>query len=714
MATITKVSRREFLKVTGVAGTGLVLGFHLPLAGCAGKEVSASTDGFIPNAWLRIDPDGQVTLWVHRPDMGQGTRTSLPMILADELEVEWPKFQRQQADAAPMEVYGSQTAGGSTSIRTSWAPLRQAGATARAMLIAAAAAEWGVAPTACRAYAGSVVHDPSGRTLRYGELAEKAATLPVPEDPPLKDPKDFHIIGKPLPRLDHPARVSGEAMFGMDVTVPGMLYACLARCPVFGGSVTGYDAAAAKAVEGVRDVVEIQSGVAVIADSTWAAMKGREALRPQFDPGPSADLSSASIARLFDERQAEPGVATRADGDPDAALASAARTFEAVYEVPYLSHSPMEPMNCTADVREDSCEIWAPTQAPQWGYQAAAEITGLPPQRIALHVTLSGGGFGRRLMPDFVSEAVQVSKAVGAPVKLVWTREDDTHHGWYRPASRHLMSGGLDASGRMVAWKHRVVAPSIGATVSGADERAAAGEATDGAANLPYAIPNIRVDYCMANTAVPVGWLRSVYNTQTPFANECFFDELAHAAGKDPYEFRMELLQNHPRHKGVLELAAQKAGWGEPLPAGRYRGIAVHYSFYTYVAQVAEVSVNDDGTVKVHRVVCAVDCGRVVNPDGVTAQMEGGIVMGLTAALKGAITIENGRVVQSNFHDYPLLLISEMPELEVHLVPSTENPTGVGEPGLPPIAPALANAIFAATGKRIRRLPIRPEDLRRA
>jgi isoquinoline 1-oxidoreductase beta subunit len=713
MATITKVSRRDFLKVTGVAGTGLVLGFHLPLAGCGHEELSASVDGFMPNAWLRIDPDGEVTLWVHRPDMGQGTRTSLPMILADELEVEWPKFQRQQADAAPMEVYSSQTAGGSTSIRTSWARLRQAGATGRAMLISAAAAEWSVEPASCRAYASTIIHDPSGRRLSYGELAEKAAALPVPEDPPLKDPKDFRIIGKPLPRLDHPARVRGEAVFGIDVRVPGMLYACVARCPVFGGSVTTYDGAAAKAVEGVRDVVEIETGVAVVADSTWTAMKGREALKPQFDPGPAAELSSASIARLFDERQKDPGIATREDGDPDAALASAARTFEAVYEVPYLSHSPLEPMNCTADVREDHCEIWAPTQAPQWGQQAAAEITGLPLERIALHVTLSGGAFGRRLIQDFVREAVQISKAVAAPVKLIWTREDDTHHGWYRPASRHLMSAGLDALGRVVAWKHRVVAPSIAATVSGADERAAAYEATDGAANLPYAIPNIRVDYCMANTAVPVCWLRSVYNTQTPFANECFLDELIHAIGKDPYEFRMELLQDHPRHKGVLELAATNAGWGEPLPEGRYRGIAVHYSFYTYVSQVAEISVNDDGTVKVHRVVCAVDCGRVVNPDGVTAQMEGGIVMGLTAALKGAITIEDGRVVQSNFHDYPLLVISEMPEIEVHLVTSTENPTGVGEPGLPPIAPALANAIFAATGKRIRRLPIRPEDLRK-
>jgi isoquinoline 1-oxidoreductase beta subunit len=696
MTTITKVSRREFLKVTGVAGTGLVLGFHLPLAGCAGEEVSASVDGFMPNAWLRVDPDGEVTLWVHRPDMGQGPRTSLPMILADELEVEWPKFKRQQADASTL--YGSQTSGGSTSVFTSWQPLRQAGATARAMLIAAAASEWRVDPSSCRASQSKVVHEPSGRTLGYGELAEKAAALSVPDDPRLKDPEDFCYIGKPLPQLDHPARVEGKATVGLDVKVPGMLYACVARCPVYGGSVESYDDAAAKAVNGVRDVVEVETGVAVVADSTWAAMKGRQALNCQFDPGPNADLSSASIARLFDERQRQRGIATRDDGDPDAALASAARRLEAVYEVPYLSHAPLEPMNCTADVREDRCEIWAPTQAPQWAHRAVAETLGLPLESIALHVTFSGGGFGRRLMPDFVVEAVHVSKAVGAPVKVAWTREDDMHHDWYRPASRHLMSGGLDASGRVVAWKHRVVAPSIAAVLSGANEQQAAGEATTGAANLPYVIPNIRVDYCMASTAVPVGYWRSVYNSQTPFPNECFLDELAHAAGKDPYEFRTELLQDQPRHRGVLELAAQKAGWGEPLPASRYRGLAVHYCFRSYVAEVAEVSVNDDGTVKVHRVVAAVDCGIVVNPDNLAAQVEGGIVLGLTAALKGAITIEGGRVVQSNFHDYPLLTIDEMPKVEVHIVPSSEAPTGIGEPGL----------------KRIRRLPIRPEDLRRA
>lgn len=709
MGTIDTVNRRDFVKVTGAAGTGLVLGFQLP-----GNGYGATiADGpFKPNVWLQVDEDGTVTFWVHRSPLGQGVRTSLPMILADELEADWSKIQREQGDADPR--FGSQTTGGSASIRTSWDPLRKAGATGRAMLIAAAAESWGVDPSTCRAYNGEVIHEPTGRKLGYGELAQKAATLPVPEDPPLKNPKDYRYIGKSLPRLDNPAKVEGEAVFGIDFKLPGMLYACVARCPVFGGNVKSFDASAAKAVPGVRDVIEVESGVAVLAESTWAAMKGRDALKVEYDPGPSADLNSAGIEKLFDERQGEPGVATREDGDCDAAIAGAARALEAIYEVPYLSHAPLEPMNCTAHWLEDGCEIWAPTQAPQWAMRAVSEAVDLPPEKIQLHVTFVGGAFGRRLMPDFVVEAVHVSRAAGVPVNVVWSREDDMHHDWYRPASRHNMNAGLDDSGNVVAWKHRVIAPSIVGPLLGADAQQAAGEATAGAADLPYAIPNVRVDYCMANTAVPTGWFRSVFNTQTAFANECFLDELAAAAGKDPYEYRMAMLGDRPRHRGVLELAARKAGWGLALPDGRYRGLAVHYSFQSYVAEVAEISVEDDGTVKVHRVTCAVDCGTVVNPDSVAAQMEGGIVMGLTAAFKGEITLDEGRVLQNNFNDYPLLLMREMPRVEVYIVSSIERPTGVGEPGLPPIAPAVANAIFAATGVRIRRLPIRADDLRRS
>lgn len=708
MSTIDKVNRRDFLKVTGAAGTGLVLGFNVP-----GSGLAAVLDGkFTPNVWLQVDSDGMVTLWVHRSPLGQGVRTALPMILADELEADWSKIQREQADADPK--YGGQTTGGSASIRTSWDPLRKAGATGRAMLTAAAAEIWGVDPATCRAYNSEVLHEATNRQLGYGELADKAATLPVPDDAPLKDPKDFRYIGKSMPRLDNHAKVTGEAVFGLDFKLPGKVYACVARCPVFGGKVKSFDAAKAKAVPGVKDVVEVESGVAVLAESTWAAMKGRDALQVEFDPGAGVDLSTASINEMFDQRQTEDGFVTREDGDYDAAMAGAGQTFEAVYEVPFLSHAPIEPMNCTAHWRGDSCEIWAPTQAPQWAMGAVSQAVGLPPEKIDLHVTLVGGAFGRRLMPDFVVEAVNVSKAAGMPVQVVWTREDDMHHDFYRPCSRHVMGGALDDAGNIVAWKHRVIAPSIVGPLLGASEKQAADEGTDGAANLPYAIPNVHVDFCMANTTVPTGWLRAVFNTQTPFANECFLDELVAAAGKDPYEFRMTMLKDKPRHRGVLELAAKKAGWGTTLPEGRYRGLAVHYCFQSYVAQVAEVSVADDGSLKVHRVVCAVDCGRVVNPDGVAAQMEGGISMGLGAAFKGEITIDGGAVVQGNFHDYPILDIGEMPEVEVYIVPSTERPTGVGEPGLAPAAPAVANAIFAATGKRLRRLLIRPEDLRSA
>lgn len=704
MSRISKVNRRDFLKISGATGTGLVLG----IPGSAKALVPEDT--FKPNMWVQVDTDGTVTFWVHRSPLGQGVRTSLPQILADELEADWSMVQIEQGDADSR--YGGQMTGGSASIRTSWPLLRVAGASARAMLTTAAAQTWGVAESECWAYNGEVMHTPSGRTLGYGELAEKAAELPVPEDPPFKDPKEFRYIGTSMPRLDTPARVRGEAVFGMDFKLPEMLYACVARCPVFGGKVKSFDATAARAVAGVRDVVQVESGVAVLAESTWAAMKGREALSVEFDPGEGASLSSAGIERLFDEKEKEPSIVTRDDGDSDSAIADAAQKFEAVYEVPFISHSPLEPQNCTAHWKGDTCEIWAPTQAPQWALRETIQALGLPPENVILHVLFSGGAFGRRLIPDFVVEAALVSKAANVPVKVVWSREDDMHHDYYRPCSRHNMAGAIDESGMPVAWKHQVVAPSIVGPLMNAPDQVAANEATGGAADLPYAIANIHVDYCMANTTVPTGWLRAVFNTQTPFANECFLDEMAAAAGKDPYELRMKLLENHPRHRGVLELAADKAGWGKPLPEGHHQGLAVHYCFNSWVAEVAEVSVDANGNVKVHRVVCAVDCGRVINPDSVAAQMEGGIIMGLTAALKGEITIEGGAVVQNNFDGYPLLTIGETPKIEVFIVPSTERPTGVGEPGLPPIAPAVANAIFAATGKRIRRLPIRPADLR--
>jgi len=696
------MERREFLRTSGAAGAALVIGIRLPTQG-AGP--------FAPNAWLRIGADESVLVLVDRSEMGQGVATSLPMLLAEELEADWTKVRLEFAPAAREyfnPLFGMQGTGGSTSVRAAWTPLRQAGAAAREVLIAAAAQTWGVDRATCRAERGAVTHEPTRRRLTYGRLVGRAAALPVPTDVPLKSPKDWRIVGKPTKRLDTPPKVTGAAQFGIDVRVPGLLVAVVARSPVFGGKMKTFDAAAAKAVPGVRHVVPISSGVAVLADGYWPAKKGRDALKVEWDDGPNATVSSASISRLFSERAAQPGAVARHDGDPDRGLAGAAQTIEATYEMPFLAHATMEPMNCTAHVRADGVDVWAPTQFQTMAQQVGASIGGVPPEKVRVHTTYLGGGFGRRFELDFIQEALEASKAGGgAPVKVIWSREDDTRHAQYRPANYHRMRAGLDGGGRPVAWTHRIVAPSIMARVfpdtvkDGLD-----GEAVEGGKEMAYGVPNVHVDYVLTDTGIPVGFWRSVNNSFNAFAVETFIDELAAAAKADPYEYRRGLLANAPRHRGVLELAATKAAWGTPLPAGRARGIAVHKSFESFVAEVAEVSVSPAGDVRVHRVVCAVDCGMYVNPDTIEAQMQSGIVYGLTAALKGAITIDRGRVQQGNFHDYPMLRMDEMPVVEVHIVPSTEAPGGVGEPGTPPIAPAVANAIFAATGKRIRKLPI--------
>jgi len=571
-----------------------------------------------------------------------------------------------------------------------------------------------------------VINATTGRRLTYGELSAAAARLPVPQDVPLKDPKDpavFRILGRRIRRLDIAEKVDGSARFGMDVRIPGMLYATVTRCPVFGGRVSRFDGTHSKAVPGVRDVVQIEGGMAIVATSTWSAMRARNALQVVWDEGPFAHLSSAEIARTLAELAQGSGVAGRQEGDAPAALASATQTFEAVYEVPYQAHACLEPMTCTADVRPDRCELWAPTQAPRNAQEIGAQITGLPLERVVVHTTLLGGGFGRKQMRDYIADAVELSKAMAAPVQVVWSREDDLQHDYYRPASYHKLRAGLDASGRLVAWMHRVVGESMlgqnwdaavaaGRPWSGVDaaevQQWIPEEAMDGAANLQYAIPNLHVDYVRAEIGVPVGWWRSVYNSQNAFANESFLDEVAAATGQDPYGFRRALLEHSPRLRGVLELAATKAEWGTRLPEGRSRGIACHpyLSCDTFVAQVAEVSVAPSGLVRVHRVVCAVDCGFVLNAAVVEAQMESAIVYGLTAAMEGAITIDAGRVRQHNFDDYPMLRMHEMPIIEVNIVPSDEPPGGAGEAGVPPIAPAVCNAIFAATGNRVRRLPI--------
>ncbi len=715
MSPSATLHRREFLRKSAAGGTALVIGFYLP-----GKfEALAAAPPSEPaslNAWVRIAPDNTVTIVIDKSEMGQGITTSLSMLLAEELEFDWKKVKTEFAPAAPQyfnPLFGLQGTGGSTSVRSSWGPLTKAGAAAREMLIAAAAQKWYVEPSLCHAENGAIVHNATGKRFTYGELAEAAAKLPVPANPALKDPKNYKFIGKPTKRLDTPEKTTGKAGFGIDVRLPHIRHAVVERCPVFGGKLKTFDPAKAKAVRGVTQILQISTGVAVVADNTWSAMEGRRALQVEWDEGSNAAISSDSIRKLYLESAAQPGAIARKEGDFEPAFAAAAKKVEAAYEVPFLAHATMEPMNCAADVRDDGCDIYASTQFQTFVQMTGAKITGLKPEQVRVYTTFLGGGFGRRAEQDLIAEAVEISKATSTPVQVTWSREDDMQHDFYRPAAYSKLSAGLDSNGWPVAWKSRIVSPSImsrffpGSVKNGLDD-----SSVEGQANSKYAIPNFLVEYLLTETGVPVGFWRSVGNSQNGYITECFIEELARAAGKDSVEFRRKLLSGAPRHLGVLELAASKAGWGQPLPAGRTRGISVVESFGSYVAEVAEVSFNKtSGEVKVHRVVCAVDCGRYVNPETIAAQMEGGIVYGLTAALKGQITIAKGRVVQSNFHDYEMLRLNEMPKVEVHIVPINEAPGGVGEPGTAPIAPAVCNALFTATGKPVRRLPIRAEDL---
>lgn len=598
-------------------------------------------------------------------------------------------------------------------MRGSWEPLAKAGAAAREILVATAAKRWGVAADACHTENSAVVNTASGRRLSYGSLVEEAAQLPVPVNPKRKDAQDYKYIGKPTKRIDSAVKVNGKAEFGIDVRRPKMLHAVVARCPVFGGRVKSFDASKAKVVSGVKNVVQISTGVAVVADNTWSAMEGRRALEVTWDEGANAKNSSDAIRKLYQGRLEQSGAIARKEGDADAALARAAKKVEAVYEVPFLAHATMEPMNCTADVRADGCDVYAPTQFQTVNQLTAAKIAGLKPEQVKIHTTYLGGGFGRRAEEDFLIEAVEVSKAMGAPAQVTWPREDDMQFDYYRPAVMVKLTAGLDGSGNAVAWKSRIVGPSImsrffpGSVKNGIDE-----SAVEGIATLKYSVPNFLVDYVMTDPGVPVGFWRSVGNSHNGYIAECFVDEMAKAAGKDPVEFRRALLTKEPRSLGVLNLAAEKAGWNKPPAAGRYRGIAVVESFGSFVAQVAEVSLDrKGGTVLVHKVVAAVDCGRYINPETIRAQIEGGIIYGLTAALKGEITIANGRVEQSNFNDYDVVRINETPQIEVHIVESKDGPGGIGEPGTPPIAPAVCNAVFFATGKPVRRLRIKAEDL---
>jgi isoquinoline 1-oxidoreductase beta subunit len=726
------VSRRSFLAVSVAAGGGLLLGFRLPelvpSAAAAQRDAAAT---FAPNAFIRIDRAGRITLIMHKVEMGQGTYTSMPMLLAEELEVDLSQVQLEHAppdDARYAEpFFGVQETGGSTSVRGNWVPLRQAGATARTMLIAAAAATWKVDPGTCAAAHGQVIHGASGRRLSYGELVERAAEQTVPSQVSLKSPKDFKLIGTPAKRLDGPDKVTGKAQFGIDVQVPGMKIATLAACPVFGGTLAALDPSKALAIPGVRQVVRLEDAVAVVADHMWAAKQGLAALDIRWDEGPNAKLTTADLVRQLEAASARSGVVARADGDAATAMKGAARRVEAVYQVPFLAHATMEPVNCTVHVRPDGCDLWLGTQVPTFTQTAAAKLTGLPREKVRVHNHLLGGGFGRRLEVDFVARAVQIGQQVPSPVKVVWTREEDIQHDMYRPYYYDRIAAGLDEHGRPVAWTHTVVGSSIlgrvinqlfpktlrvmraaglhqlWAMVRGLDV-----DAVEGAAEPPYALPNMRVEYVRQEPpGIPTAFWRGVGPTHNVFVVESFIDELAAAAGQDPVAYRRALLEHSPRARAVLELAAREAGWGQPLPAGSGRGVSLLHAFGSYIAQVAQVRVSNSGDVRVERVVAAVDCGTIVNPNTVEAQIQSGIIFGISAALWGEITLKDGRVEQRNFNDYRVLRINEAPAIDVHLVASAEAPGGIGEPGTTAVMPAVANAIFAATGKRIRRLPVK-------
>ncbi|MDJ0509306.1 MAG: xanthine dehydrogenase family protein molybdopterin-binding subunit [Crocosphaera sp.] len=714
-----KTTRRIFLQTSTAVGVGFALGFYIP----PNKKAMAATKGdpsiiLKPNAFIRIAADNTVTLIIHKAEMGQGVYTSLPMIIVEELEADWDTIKIESAPVDPDYNHtiwkAVQGTGGSTSVSSTWEQLRLAGATAREMLIMAAAQTWEVSPDSCRAEKSYVIHSPTKRRLSFGALAEKASQIPVPENVTLKTPDRFKLIGKSIKRLDTPDKVRAKASFGIDVEIPGMLSAVIARPPVFGSRLKNLDSEAAKSIPGVKYVVPLEvGGVAVVAEHFWAAKKGRDALKIEWSNTANDSLSSESLRQKYAQLAKKPGLIARKVGQVKEALSESKQRLEAVYETPYLAHAPMEPLNCIADVRADSCEIWTGTQMQTTDQQAACAITGLKPEQVKIHTTLLGGSFGRRANPhgDFVKEAVHLSKAISQPVKVLWTREDDIKGGYYRPMHYSKISAGLDENGNVNAWCHRLIGESI---VEGTIFEAALFHegidhlSIEGAADHPYAIPNQLVDHHAVKNNIPVLWWRSVGHSFTSFVVESFLDELAHLAQRDPVEFRLAMLEEYPRHQATLKLAAQQAGWGKQTSNGIYQGVALHKSFGSIVAQIAEVSLNDQGKPHLERVVCAVDCGLVLNPSTVRDQVQSGIVYGLSAALYGQITFQQGRVQQNNFHDYQVLRMNEMPKIEVYLVNSGETqPYGVGEISTPPIAPALCNAIFAATGERVRQLPIR-------
>ena len=718
----TEADRRQFLKGSAAAGAGLVIGFHL---GRMPASAGTADSAFAPNAFVRIAPDSTVTVIAKHLEMGQGAYTGLATLVAEELDADWEQVRVESAPADATRYNNlqwgpTQGTGGSSAIANSFKQMRQAGATARALLVEAAAQDWGVAAAEISVDKGRLSHKASGKSAAFGDLAVKAAKLEPPKDVELKDPKDFKLIGKDVRRTDSRAKSRGQAMFTIDMALPGMLTAVIARPSRFGGKVKSFDASEAKAVKGVVDVVEVPRGVAVLAKGFWPAKLGRDALEIEWDETAAETRSSDAILAEYKALAKTPGKTVRKEGDAAKAIAGAAKVVEAAYDFPFLAHAPMETLDCVVKLSSDACEVWSGSQLQTVDQATAAAVAGLKPEQVKVHTLFAGGSFGRRATPiaDMTAEAVSIAKAIGgrAPVKLIWTREDDIQGGRYRPIYHHTLKAGLDADGKVVGWQHRIIGQSILAGTPFEPMLVKDGiDATsvEGAQNLPYAIPNLELDLHTTKVGVPVLWWRAVGSTHTAYSTEAFIDELAEAAGQDPVAFRRALLKDYPRHLGVLDLAAEKAGWGQKPPEGVARGVAVHESFKSYVAQIADVRLTEDG-LKVERVVCAVDCGVAVNPDVIKAQMEGGIGFGLGAILHDEITLEDGRVEQSNFHDYVSLRINEMPKVEVHIVPSDADPTGVGEPGVPPIGPAVANAVYRLTGKRIRALPFARHELKEA
>ena len=708
----TEISRRAFLKSTAIAGTGLVIAFRFGSRLVAAEGAAATAAPIPPNAFLRIAPSGAITIISKHSEMGQGVYTSLAMCVAEELDADWTKISVDAAPVAPPYsnlAFGLQGTGGSTSTLESYEQMRTAGAMARAMLVQAAAQKWSVDVAMLRTENGAVIAA-DGRRADYGELAEAAAKLTPPEKVKLKDSAQFKIIGQPTKRVDSTDKVTGRGEFGLDVKVPGALTALIARPPVFGGTLKSFDDSAAKKIPGVKQVVAVPSGVAVLADGVWAAKLGRDALKLEWDDGALASLDSAKQGADYAALAAQPGATARKDGDAAAAFAGAATKIEGTFEFPYLAHAAMEPLNATAHVRADGVEIWAPTQFQGVDVMNAARVAGVTPDKVTIHTTLLGGGFGRKANPfsDFIVEAVEVSKAAGVPVRVVWTREDDMRGGFYRPRVLVTAKVGLDAAGKLASWENQIVSQSIGLGTplegmlvkDGVD-----GTQVEGLADLPYAVPNVRVDWHVAPTGVPVLWWRSVGHSFTAFVKETLIDDAARAAKRDPIDYRIELLAAHPRQVAILKLLREKSNWGH-APSGRFHGVAIHESFESITAHVAEISVKA-GVITVHKVTVVVDCGFAVNPAGVRAQVMSAVIYGLSAALSGQITFKNGRVEQSNFHDYTVVRMNEAPVVETHIINSGAKMGGIGEPGLPPLAPAVGNAILAATGKRLRSLPFK-------